>query len=329
MGLPRLAVNRPITILMVFSAIVVVGAIALTRLPIELLPNFSFGDISIFINIRGGIPPEEVEAQVSKPIEDAVGTVSHLRNLISISEEGRSRVVMRFEPGINMDYAGLEVREKFSRVRDKLPKQIEKPVIAKFEQQDYPVLITAVSGGINYTPEMLRRLVDETIKEQILRVEGVANVDIGGGRERKILVEVDQRKLQAYRLPIGKVINALNLNNLDLLLGELEKKKQKYLIRVLGGFRSVDDIKAIGVATSPSGSVIKVEDVANVKDSYLEATSYARVNVMPVVSLYIQKESLANTVEVIKRVQKAKKKLTSGILDKRIRLIDTYNQSRA
>jgi len=327
MGLPRIAVNRPITILMLFSAIVIVGAIALVRLPIELLPNFSFGDISIFINIRGGIPPEEVEAQVSRPIEDAVGTVSHLRNLISISEEGRSRVVMRFEPGINMDYAALEVREKFSRIRNKLPKQIEKPVIAKFEQQDYPVLITAVTGGINYTPEMLRKLVDETIKEQILRVEGVANVDVGGGRERKILVEVDQRKLQAYRLPIGKVINALNLNNLDLLLGELEKKKQKYLVRVLGGFRNIDDIKAIGVAVTPSGSVIKVSDVAEVKDSHLEATSYARVNVLPVVSLYIQKESQANTVEVIKRIRKVKEKLTSGILDKRIRLIDTYNQA--
>ncbi len=327
MGIPSLSVNRPITILMVFLAIILVGVIALTRLPIELLPNFSFGDISIFVDIRGGIPPEEVETQVSAPIEDAVGSVSHLKSLVSISEEGRSRVVMRFEPGINMDYAALEVREKFARIRNKLPKQIEKPVIAKFEQQDVPILIMAVTGGINYTPERLRKIVDETIKEQILRVEGVANVDVGGGRERKILVEVDQSKLQAYRLPIGKIINALNLNNLDLLLGELEKKKQKYLIRVLGGFKSVNDIKAIGVATTPSGSVIKVADVADVKDSYLEATSYARVNVLPVVSLYVQKESQANTVEVINNIQKAKRKLTSGVLDKRIRLIDTYNQA--
>ncbi len=327
MGLPRLAVNRPITILMVFFAIIIVGVIALLRLPIELLPNFSFGDISIFVNIRGGIPPEEVEAQVSAPIEDAIGAVSHLRNLISISEEGRSRVVMKFEPGINMDYAALEVREKFSRIRNKLPKQIEKPVIAKFEQQDVPILITAATGGVNYTPETLRKVVDETIKDQILRVEGVANVDVGGGRERKILVEVDQRKLQAYGLPIGKIINALNLNNLDLLLGELKKKKQKYLIRVLGGFRTIDDIKNIGVAVTPSKSIIKVSDVAEVKDSHLEATSYARVNVLPVVSLYIQKESQANTVEVINKIQKVKKKLTSGVLDKRIRLIDTYNQA--
>ncbi|MFH0732183.1 MAG: efflux RND transporter permease subunit [Candidatus Omnitrophota bacterium] len=329
MGLPQVSVNRPVTILMIFSAVIMVGTIGLLHLPIELLPNFSFGDISIFINIRGGIPPEEVEAQVSVPIEDAVGSVSHLRDLVSISEEGQSRVVMRFEPGINMDYAALEVREKFGRIRSKLPKQIEKPVIAKFEQQDYPILITAVTGGINYTPEALRKIVDETIKEQILRVEGVANVDVGGGRERKILVEVDQTKLQAYRLPIGKVINALNLNNLDLLLGELERKRDKYLIRVLGGFRNIDDIKSVGVATTPSGSIIKVSDVAEVKDSYLEATSYARVNVLPVVSLYIQKESQANTVEVIRKIQKVKEALTFGVLDKRIRLIDTYNQANS
>ncbi|MBN1405078.1 MAG: efflux RND transporter permease subunit [Candidatus Omnitrophica bacterium] len=327
MGLPNLSVNRPVAILMVFCAVIIIGVISLLRLPIELLPNFSFGDISIFIDIRGGIPPEEVESQVSKPTEDAVGSVSHLRELMSISEEGRSRVVMRFEPGINMNYAALEVKEKFSRIRNKLPPQIEKPVIAKFEQQDVPILITAVTGGVNYTPEMLRKIVDETIKEQILRVEGVANVEIGGGRERKILVEVDQKKLQAYKLPIGKVINVLNLNNLNLLLGELPQKKHKYLIRVIGGFKSIDDIKNIGVATTPSGSVIKVADVADVKDSYLEATSYARVNVLPVVSLYIQKESQANTVEVIRRIQEAKKKLTSGVLDKRIRLIDTYNQA--
>ena len=113
MGLPQFSVKRPITILMIFSAIIIIGAISLFRLPIELLPNFSFGDISIFIDIRGGIPPEEVESQVSVPVEDSVGTVSHLKDLISISEEGRSRVVMRFEPGIDMDYAALEEREKF------------------------------------------------------------------------------------------------------------------------------------------------------------------------------------------------------------------------
>lgn len=326
MGLPRLSVERPITITMFFLGVILIGIIALNHLPIELLPNFSFGDISIFIDIRGGIPPEEVEEQVSKVVEEAVGTVSHLKDLISISEEGRSRVVLRFEPGINMDYAILEVREKFSRIRNKLPKQIEKPVIAKFEQQDVPILILAVTG-LGHTPEMLRKIVDEDIKERILRVSGVANVDVGGGRERKILVEVDQRKLQAFNLQLGKVINALNQSNIDLLVGGYDRRKEKYLVRVLGGFKDIDDIKNVGVSVTESRSVIKVSDVAEVKDSFLEAQSYARVNVLPVVSLYIQKESEANTIEVTEQIEKVKEGLTSGILDERIRIIETYNQA--
>ncbi|TRZ48953.1 MAG: efflux RND transporter permease subunit [Dehalococcoidia bacterium] len=327
MGLPSFSVKRPITVAMIFLGVIIVGLISLARLPIELLPNFSFGDISIFINIRGGIPPEEVEELVTKPIEEAVGSVSHLRNLISISEEARSRVVMRFEPGVNMDYVLLEVREKFSRIRSKLPPQIEKPVIAKFEQQDRPIMIVAATG-LGYTPEMLRKIVDGTVKDRILRVDGVANVDVGGGRERKILVEVDQRKLQAYNLPIGKVINALNTNNIDLLLGAYDKRRDKHLIRVTGGFKSIADIENIGVFATPGRSIIKVKDVADVKDSYLEAQSYARVNILPVVSLYIQKESEANTVEVAAGIMKSLDKLkASGLLDEKIRLIETYNQA--
>jgi hydrophobic/amphiphilic exporter-1 (mainly G- bacteria), HAE1 family len=328
MGLPSFSVKKPITIAMVFLAIVIISLIALTRLPIELLPNFSFGDISIFINIRGGIPPEEVEELVTKPIEEAVGSVSNLRGLVSISEEARSRVVMRFEPGIDMNYALLEVREKFSRIRSKLPPQIEKPVIAKFEQQDRPIMIVAVTGS-GYTPEMLRKIVDGSIKDRILRVNGVANIDIGGGRERKILVEVDQRRLQAYNLPIARIINALNANNLDLLLGEYDKRRDRHLIRVAGGFQSISDIENIGIAVTPSRSIIKVKDVADVKDSYLEAQSYARVNISPVVSLYIQKESQANTVEVAAGIKKVLDELSGSVLDEKIRLIETYSQAKS
>lgn len=303
------------------------GIISLLRLPVELLPNYSFGDISIFVNIRGGIPPEEVEQLVTKPTEDAISSVSYLRGLTSISEEGRSHVVMRFEPGIDMDYALLEVREKFSRIRSKLPAQIEKPVIAKFEQQDRPVMIIAATGP-GYSPEALRKIMDGIVKDRILRVDGVANVDIAGGRERKILVELDQRKLQAYNISIGQVISVLNSNNIDLLLGAYDKNRQKHLIRIAGGFKAISDIENIGVISTKSRSIIKVKDIAEVKDSYLEAQSYARVNILPVVSLYIQKESGANTVEVTTAIGKSLEELEkTGVLDKRIRLIETYNQA--
>ncbi|MBI3318375.1 MAG: efflux RND transporter permease subunit, partial [Candidatus Omnitrophica bacterium] len=242
-------------------------------------------------------------------------------------EEGRSRVVLTFEPRTDMDFAALEVREKLSKVRSKLPPEIEKPIIAKFEQTDQPLLITAVTA-LNYTPEMLRRLVDEGIKDQIMRVEGVANVEIGGGRERKILVEVDLQKLQAFRLPIDRVTRLLNVSNLNLLAGEVDLVRNKYLIRAMGEFHSIQEIENLGIAMTPTRSIIRLKDVASVKDSFLEATSYARVNTLPVVSLYIQKETTANTVRVSGLVLKALEAIRKDPRSpKELKFIVTYNQA--
>ena len=327
MSLPDFSIRRPVTIGMFCLGLILLGSIALTRLPVELLPNFSFGDISIIVDIRGGMPPEEVEARVTRPIEEAVGDASHLVDVLSISEEGRSRVVLTFDPGTDMDFAALEVREKFSKVRSKLPPEIEKPVIAKFEQEDVPVLIVAVTA-LGYTPEMLRRLVDDEIKDQVLRVEGVANVDVGGGRERKILVEVDLEKLQAFRLPIDRVTRLLNVSNLNLLAGEYEAKRSKYVIRAMGEFRSIQEIENLGIAVTPTHSIVRLKDVASVKDSFLEATNFARVNTLPVVSLYIQKETTANTVEVSRKVLKTLDQVKANPrLPQAIKFITTYNQA--
>src|SRR3989338_7736556 len=115
------------------------GLVSMTKLPVELYPNTSFGEISIIIQARGGIPPTEVEELITKPIEEAVATVSNLEQLLSISKEGESTVVLSFKPGADMGFAALEVREKFAKIKNQLPKEIEKPVIAQFQQGDVPV----------------------------------------------------------------------------------------------------------------------------------------------------------------------------------------------
>ena len=325
MNLPKLAITRPVATLMFFTAFILIGIIALFRLPVELYPNISFGEVSIIIQIRGGIPPTEVETMVTKPIEEAVSTVSHLEEMLSISKEGESTIVLSFEPGIDMDFAALEVREKFARVKNKLPKEVEKPIIAQFKRSDVPIMILAATSR-RKTTEEIRKVVDEVIKERIKRVTGVANVEVGGGRERKILVEIDQRALVKYSLPLQRVISILGLNNLNLLSGEIKRTKDKYLIRTIGEFKSVEEIKNIGVSTTPDGSMVRLRDVADVKDSYLEATGYARINVRPVVSLYIQKESTGNTIQIaagiLKEVEKIKK-----IIPEDIKIVITSNQA--
>ena len=323
-------VKRPVAVLMAYLAVVLIGIISLTRLPVELMPNYSLGDISVFVNIRGGMPPQEVENMVAKPIEEAVGDVTHLRDIISISEEGRCRVALRFEPGVNMDYAAIEVREKMASIKDKFPRECERPVIAKFEQSDSPVLIAALAGP-NYTPEKLRKLVDEGVKDRLMRIEGVANVEVGGGRERKIMVDVDEMALEVHKIPMSTIVNALGAGNLNLLVGEHEGEEKRYLLRVTGQFENIEDIKNIVVSSNEGGAVVRLRDVARIEDSYLEASSFARVNNMQVVSLYIQKETSANTIKVCDKVLKELKNIESdlGLESQNIKFVLTYNQAEA
>ncbi len=325
MSLPELSIKRPVTMLMVYTILILLGVLSLLQLPVELYPNISFGEISIIIGVRGGIPPTEVETLVTKPIEEAVGTVSHLEEMMSISKEGESTVVLSFEPGLNMDFAALEVREKFARVKNKLPKEIEKPIIAQFKRSDVPIVILAVTS-LRRTTEEIRKIVDESIKEPLKRISGVADTEVAGGRERKILVEVDQRKMAAYSLPLEKIISMIGQNNLNLLSGEVEKKDQKYLIRVIGLFKSVDEIRNIPVSALPDGTMVRLKDIANVLDSYLEPSGYARVNVRPVVSIYVQKESTANTIRVAEQIEKEVERLKQTF-PKDIQIVVTSNQA--
>ncbi len=325
MNLPNLSVRRPTAISMFFLGVVLIGVIAFQLLPVEMMPNTSFGDITINIDVRGGIPASEIEERIAKPVEEAVGTVTHLKNILSISKEGNAKIILEFEPGTNMDFAALEVREKFNRIRNDLPREIEKPVIAKYEYMDVPIMILAITSDIR-TPEELRKIVDNKIKDRIQRIEGVARAEVSGGREGKILIEIDQTKLQAYALSINQVVDIINLNNANLLAGEIKRVKDKYLVRTIGEFQSLKEIEDLAIATTRQGSVIRLKDIGEVRDSYLDPTAFARVNTQPVVSIYIQKESTANTVEISQRINKEIKALKE-ILDRDIKIIPTFNQA--
>lgn len=325
MNLPEFSIKRPVTMLMVYIILILLGVLSLLQLPVELYPNISFGEISIIIEVRGGIPPTEVEELVTKLVEEAVGTVSHLEELMSISKEGESTVVLSFAPGTNMNFAALETREKFARVKNKLPKEIEKPVIAQFKRSDVPIMIVAATS-LKRSTEEIRKIIDEKAKEALKRITGVADVEVAGGRERKILIELDQRRLAAYSLPVERVISIVGQSNLNLLTGDIERQKDKYLIRAMGLFQSVDEIKNLPVNTLPDGSTVRLKDVATVLDSYLEPTGYARMNIRPVVSLYVQKESTANTILVARNIEKEVKRLRE-VLPKDIQLVVTSNQA--
>lgn len=302
MGLPRLTVQRPVLTLMLLSGLMLAGMISLTRLQIELYQGSAHGVISILTRVRGGLSPEEVEKLITKPVEEAVATVSHLKSLYSNSREAESRVTLEFEPGTDMNFAALEVREKFSKARSRLPTEIEKPVIGNYSESESAIVILSVTSK-SKTPEQIREVVDNQLKPVLARVDGVASVEVYGGRERKILIEMDRDKMYAHHISIERVMDIIGSANLDLLAGSIERGSKDLSIRTIGGFKTVEEIGEIGIGTTPHGSIIPLKEIATIKDAYTEPQDYARLNLTQNVSVQVKKAGSANTIRVSKAVK--------------------------
>lgn len=289
---------------MLLSGLMLMGIISLTRLQIELYQGSAHGVISILTRVRGGLSPEEVEKQITKPVEESVATVSHLKTMYSNSREAESRVTLEFEPGTDMNFAALEVREKFSKARSKLPTEIEKPVIGNYSESESAIVILSVTSK-SKTPEQIREIVDNQLKPLLARVDGVASVEVYGGRERKILVEMDRDKMYAFNISMERVMDIIGSANLDLLAGSFVAGSTRLSIRTIGGFKSVEEIGDIGIGTTAEGSIIPLKEIATIKDAYTEPQDYARLNLTQNVSVQVKKAGSANTIKVAKAVKGA------------------------
>lgn len=296
----KLALSKPVSLFILAAGLCLAGVLAFVFMPVELMPNNSSGMITVTTPVRGGMAPTEVEQQVTKLVEDAVASVGQVRSVVSKSKQGESVVSIEFEPGTNMDFATLEVREKISRIKGGLPREIESPIIAHYRESDVPVFIFAFTSQTK-SPEELRALVDTGLKEKLLRIKGVANVDVAGGRERKIIVDVDRFKLMSHGMDIRRVVQSIEQANLNIKAGVVRSDAFESTIRAVGQFANVDEINGTVIGMSPQGSLLHVRDIAHVRDSYLEQESLSRLNAHSAVTVYIQKESAANTVQVVKK----------------------------
>lgn len=301
MGLPTFSIRRPVLTMMLFFAVIILGVISLMRLHVELYQNQNQGIISIIVRARGGLPPVEVEKRITRPIEESVATVDNLKSLYSHSREAESRVTMEFEPGTDMQFAALEIREKFSRVKAILPKEIEKPIIANYDDSQSAVLIFALTSE-TLDPEGIRELVETELKPIFTRVDGVASVEVYGGRERKILVELDRDKMVAYNISVEKIMDILGQGNVNLLAGSVERGKYKLAVRSMGAFETVEEIGDLGIQATRQGSIIPLKEIATVKDAYMEASDHARLNLEQNVTVYVKKTSVAKTIPMVRTV---------------------------
>lgn len=249
-NLVEFSTRRRVTVAMVTISFLLFGLIALSNLKVNLLPDLSYPTLTVRTEYAGAAPAE-IETLISEPVEEAVGVVKGLRKLKSVSRTGQSDVVLEFAWGTDMDQASLEVRDKMEGLQ--LPLEAEPPVLLRFNPSTAPILRIALSAKSDDDPlrqlTLLRRYADEDLKKQLEPVEGVAAVKVGGGLEDEIQVLIDQQKLAQLNLPIETVVNRLAQENINVSGGRLEEGSQRYLVRTVNQFASVDEIANMLVTT--------------------------------------------------------------------------------
>jgi hydrophobic/amphiphilic exporter-1 (mainly G- bacteria), HAE1 family len=302
MSLSRLAVRRPVAVAMFFLAVVLLGIISFTRLPVDLLPDVSYPRLVVYTSYPE-VAPAEIERQITEPIERQVASVPGVESVTSSSRDGVSLVTLRFGWGTDMDFAMLNTRERLDNARAELPEVASRPQILRVDPDSEPILVVSVAGDDLWE---LRELAENVFRRRLEQLDGVAQASVTGGLEREIRVEVDPERMEAFGLSIAQVSEALAAANHQAAGGTILEGRARYPLRTLGEFRSVDEISEVVVGRRPAeeggGGVVLLRDVGRVTDGFADRESLARYGGREAVGLLVFKESAANTVQVARVV---------------------------
>ena len=334
MTLVDFAIRRRVTIAMATVAVTLLGFISLSRLKVNLLPDLSYPTLTIRTELTGAAPTE-VENLISRPIEEAAGVVRNVRSVRSVSRSGQSDVIIEFTWGTDMDFAGIEVRERLDVLW--LPVEATRPLLLRFDPSSEPVMRVALvdeaaqSAGIGAGSneerlKFLRRFADDRIKPEIEAVEGSAAVKVSGGFEDEVQIYVDQQRLAQLRLSIEQVARRIGAENVNLSGGRLEQGTQRFLVRTVNEFDTLEDM-ANAVIANVDGQPVYLKDVARVERGYKDRTAITRLNGAECIELAIYKEGDANTVQlahgIADKLEALGKTLPGGT-----KLIPVYDQSK-
>ncbi|MEW5960391.1 MAG: efflux RND transporter permease subunit, partial [Chloroflexota bacterium] len=310
MGLTRLSLRRPLTMLMIILALVVMGYRAYTFLQLDRFPAVDFPFVAV-VTVFPGASPEDVEDLVIKPIEDAVATISGIDQIASQATEGIGTVTIAFVEGTDGNAAAIDVERQVSSVKGELPDEAEDPTIIKADLNTIPVLVMALNGP--QSQATLFDLAENTLKARFQAVPGVASISVSGGREQEVQVNIDPAKLAAYGISLSAVQQALQTNNLTFPAGSIEEGRQKISVRSVGEFKSLIDIENIVVREQEkdstrvgqdAGGFVYLRDIAAVEYGFKDTDNLLRYNGREAVSISAIKSSEANTVEVVDNLTK-------------------------
>jgi len=301
MSIYSASVKRPVTTILIFVGLMVMGLYSLMQLPVDLYPEMELPFV-VVITTYPGASASDIESNVTRPLENALNSVSKLKELTSTSSDGASVVFMNFEYGTNLDEASNDIRSALSFTERVLPSDCEKPTIIKFSTSMMPIVFYAITAKESYAG--LEKILDEKVVNPLNRIEGVGSVALSGVPGRKVYIDVDPRKMEAYNLTIEQIGNVLRAENMNMPAGFIEMGKTDYPLRIQGEFLESDVVKNL-VVSSFNGNSIYLKDVAQVNDTIRESKLDTKINGARGMSMYVQKQSGGNTVKVTKEVDKA------------------------
>jgi HAE1 family hydrophobic/amphiphilic exporter-1 len=301
MKLPEFAVNKKVTASMMAMILVVLGAISFTRLGLDFFPDLEFPTVSV-ITTYSGASSEDIENVLTRPLEQLVSSVNRVKKVTSQTSEGISVISVEFEWGTNLDFAAQDIRDQIGLYEQYLPEDAGDPLVMKFSFSQFPVIFYGITGDI---PAMrLKTIIEDEVAPRLERIDGVASARVFAMDVREILIDVDKSSLESRGLTLDQVLMALRAENLNMPAGNIVERHSEVLVRTMGEYRDLDDIRRTVIGMTAAGDPVYVSDIAEVKDTLKEVRYTSRIQQQNGVYLMVSKRSGANTQIASKAVKR-------------------------
>ena len=298
--LSNLAITKPVTTIMLVITMVIMGLISMFGIPVESMPEMNLPVVTTEI-LYTGVAPEDMEDLVAEPVEGSIEGVEGIEKIQSYSGEGYTYIVIWFEWGVDLDQKVIDIKDKITKIRAKLPEDIEEPIVSKIDVMGKDTVMDLNLSGNDLIK--VRRIAEDKIKPKLERIPGVASVELYGGLEKEVLVKVDPLKLENYGFNIDSVINILRTASVNMPAGKIKEGDKEFLLRVIGKIDKIKNIKNI-VIYNKDGKTLHLDDIVDIYIDNSDRDSYNRMNGQESISLNLIKESGGNTVQISEEVKK-------------------------
>ncbi len=322
MKLTHFALKRPVTIAMIFLSFAVVGGLSSQKLPLELMPNTELPFVYIYIPYFRSTP-EQVEKQVTKPVEEIIALVGGIKNIESSSSESGAEIFVEFKWGVNSTMKAIEIREKLENIKQDLPRDTGRIFLGKWSMADIPILELSISSKTNVNH--MYHAFNKILKQRLKRIDGVSKVDLYGVNKKKARINLQANKIKAYKINLALLADMLDKVNFSMSAGTIKDGQRQFLLRPIGKLTNLEELNESIIGDYN----LRLKDVATLTYEVAKVEQKRRLNGKDAIAVDIYKESGANIVEVTQKVQKELKRIKHLPAMEGIEFLPIYNSADA